>query len=117
MEMEAPISLGSRGRLLKFLKIKTRTFPGRQSPRLSWQLLRSERVAQSAPRHRKAQKGDGRHGRPLAGSGNFTNERGIMKKIFGLQRHKLLMGDRYESDIDVVGPYLCAVRRPGCNAR
>ena len=30
-----------------------------------------------------------------------------MKKIFGLQRHKLLMGDRHESDIDVVGPYLC----------
>jgi hypothetical protein len=36
-----------------------------------------------------------------------------MKKIFGLQRLKLLMGDRHESDIDVVGPYLCAVRRPG----
>jgi hypothetical protein len=32
-----------------------------------------------------------------------------MKKIFGLQRHKLLMGDRHESDIDVVGPYLCAL--------
>jgi hypothetical protein len=41
----------------------------------------------------------------------------IMKKIFGLQRHKLLMGDRHESDIDVVGPYLCAVRRPRSNAR
>ena len=39
-----------------------------------------------------------------------------MKKIFGLQRHKLLMGDRHESDIDVVG-YLCAVRCPGSNAR
>jgi len=26
-----------------------------------------------------------------------------MKKIFGLQRHKLLMGDRHESNIDVVG--------------
>ncbi len=41
----------------------------------------------------------------------------IMKKIFGLQRHKLLMGDRQESDVDVVGPYVCAVRRPGSNAR
>jgi hypothetical protein len=41
----------------------------------------------------------------------------IMKKIFGLQRHKLLLGDRHESDIDVVGPYLCAVRRPGSDAR
>jgi hypothetical protein len=41
----------------------------------------------------------------------------IMKKIFGLQRHELLKGDRHESDIDVIGPYLCAVRRPGSNAR
>jgi hypothetical protein len=31
---------------------------------------------------------------PLAGSGSFTDGGGnIMKKIFGLQRHKLLMGD------------------------
>src|SRR5262249_22913197 len=100
-----------------FLKIKTRTFPGRESSRLPWQLLRPERLARSAPRHRKAPKGDGRHGCPLAGSGNLLMEGTIMKKIFGLQRHKLLMGDRHESDIDVVGPYLCAVRRPGSNAR
>jgi hypothetical protein len=40
-----------------------------------------------------------------------------LKKIFGLQRHKLLMGDRHESDIDVIGPYLCAVRCPSSNAR
>jgi hypothetical protein len=67
---------------------------------------------------RKAPKGDGRHGCPLAGSGMFTNGGDHHeKKIFGLQRHKLLMGDRHESDIDVVGPYLCPVRRPGSNAR
>jgi hypothetical protein len=40
-----------------------------------------------------------------------------MKKIFGLQRHTLLTGDRHESDIDVLGPWLCAVRHPGGNAR
>jgi hypothetical protein len=55
---------------------------------------------------------------PLPDSGNVTNEGGtIMKRIFGLQRHKLLMGDRHESDIDVLGPCLCAVRRSGSNAR
>jgi hypothetical protein len=40
-----------------------------------------------------------------------------MKKIFGLQRHPLLMGDRHESDIDVIGSWLCAVRRSGNNPR
>jgi len=37
-----------------------------------------------------------------------------MKKIFGLQRHKLLMGDRHESNIDVVGPYgqQCSLTAP-----
>jgi hypothetical protein len=29
-----------------------------------------------------------------------------MKKIFGLRRHSLLTGDRHESDIDVLGPWL-----------
>ena len=40
-----------------------------------------------------------------------------MKKIFGLQRHVLLMGDRHESSVDVLGSCLCAVRRPGGIAR
>jgi hypothetical protein len=41
---------------------------------------------------------------PLAQSGNFTNQGGtIMKKVFGLQRHKLLKGDRH------------GVRGPSCS--
>jgi hypothetical protein len=40
-----------------------------------------------------------------------------MKKIFGLQRHKLLTGDRHENAIDVLGTWLCAVRRPRSNVR
>jgi hypothetical protein len=40
-----------------------------------------------------------------------------MKKIFGLQRHKLLTGDRHENAIDVLGTWLCTVRRPRSNAR
>lgn len=38
----------------------------------------------------------------------------IVKRIFGLQRHTLLMGDRHESSVDVL---LWTVRRPGSNAR
>jgi hypothetical protein len=32
-----------------------------------------------------------------------------MKKIFGLQRHKLLTGDRHENGIDVLGTWLCGL--------
>jgi hypothetical protein len=53
----------------------------------------------------------------IASTGMMSGRGTYMKKIFGLQRHALGMGDRHENGVDVLGSCLCAVRRPGSNIR